>query len=103
LIPEAGQAARLEASVHGRVQGVGFRYFVLDVAEELGLTGWVANQRDGSVVCVAEGGREDLDRLLDLLRCGPAGSRVTSVEHNWSTPTGQWSGFSVKAGGHSGD
>ena len=45
----ADEMARLEAVVRGRVQGVGFRYLVLDFASEIGLTGWVANERDGSL------------------------------------------------------
>jgi acylphosphatase len=95
--------ARLEASVRGRVQGVGFRFFVLDVASDLGLTGWVANARDGSVACVAEGPRADLERLLELLQRGPGGARVQNVDHSWSSATGQWQSFSVKSGAHTGD
>ena len=49
------ERARLEAVVRGRVQGVGFRYFVADVATARGIVGWVANDADGSVVCVVEG------------------------------------------------
>src|SRR5439155_20058522 len=54
---------RLEATVRGRVQGVGFRYFVVREAMELGLVGWVANAADGSVVLVAEGPPAALDAL----------------------------------------
>ena len=46
---------RREVHFTGRVQGVGFRYFVMNAAEELGLTGWVRNRRDGSVEVLAEG------------------------------------------------
>ena len=63
----------------GRVQGVGFRYFVLREATDLGLDGWVANTMDGSVRCVAEGPRDRLDILLDRLRDGPAGRRSSSA------------------------
>jgi acylphosphatase len=98
-----GDRARLEVTLHGRVQGVGFRFFVLDVASELGLTGWVANERDGSVACVAEGSRSDLERLLELLTRGPGGARVQGVDHAWSTATGQWHSFFVKSGAHLGD
>jgi len=94
---------QLEAVVRGRVQGVGFRYYVLDVASALGLVGWVANQRDGSVACAAEGSREDLERLLELLRRGPVGARVTDVQHSWSDATGKWQRFNVRSGEHRGD
>ena len=56
--------ARIDATVAGRVQGVGFRWFVLDVARRLELRGWVANEADGSVRCVAEGPGEDLEALV---------------------------------------
>jgi len=99
----ADEMARLEAVVRGRVQGVGFRYLVLDFASEIGLTGWVANERDGSLRCEAEGNRANLERLLELLERGPSGSRVTHVEHSWSEATGGFAGFSVRSGHHLGD
>ncbi len=71
--PTAGQPASLDAVVRGWVQGVGFRYFVLDRATALGLVGWVANEPDGSVRCVAEGPRTDLETLLAALTEGPLG------------------------------
>ena len=55
---------RLHATVFGRVQGVSFRFYTRDTADELGLTGWVANRYDGSVEVVAEGPRAALDQLL---------------------------------------
>jgi acylphosphatase len=94
---------RLDAVVHGRVQGVGFRFFVLRVAGGLPVSGWVANESDGSVRCVAEGSRSDLERLLDALREGPAGAVVTNVSEQWTPATGRMTGFSVRAAGHRGD
>ena len=94
---------RLEAVVHGRVQGVGFRFFVLRVADGLPITGWVANEGDGTVRCVAEGSREDLDRLLSALREGPAGAVVQNVTEQWSPATGRLRGFGVRSSGHRGD
>jgi acylphosphatase len=79
---------RLVALVHGRVQGVGFRYFVLESARSLGLAGAVHNCTDGSVRVEAEGPREHLDRLLVLLREGPPAARVTSVTEEWGDPIG---------------
>ena len=66
----APQAERLEATVIGAVQGVGFRWFVLQAAGRLELRGWVANRADGAVVCVAEGPRPALDTLLIALARG---------------------------------
>jgi acylphosphatase len=96
-------AERLEAVVHGRVQGVGFRIFVVRHATRLGLSGWVANEASGRVRCVAEGGRTELESLLDDLRDGPPGAWVDRVDATWSTATGGLSRFDVRSGWHSGD
>ena len=98
-----GARGRFEATVSGRVQGVGFRWFVLDRASALGLAGWVANDRDGGVVCVAEGDRASLVTLETALRSGPSGSRVDSVRVVWTAPTGMGGGFHIRSLGHGGD
>lgn len=95
--------ARLDAIVIGRVQGVGFRYFVLREAMALGLDGWVANTRDGSVRCVAEGPRERLETLLGRLHEGPASAIVERVSEAWMPATGTLGPFSVRSGEHRGD
>lgn len=94
---------RLDATVRGRVQGVGFRYFVIHRAMELDLTGWVANEPDGSVRCVAEGPRPALERLLESLESGPAGAVVDRVTTAWGPATSAFRSFEVRSGGHSGD
>jgi acylphosphatase len=99
----AGELARLEATVKGRVHGVGFRYFVVTRANHLGLTGFVANNQDGSLHCVAEGPRADLEHLLELLREGPASAIVEYVSEDWLPYTGHWGSFSIASSGHRGD
>jgi acylphosphatase len=94
---------RLEALVRGRVQGVGFRWFVVIEAERRGLQGWVANEADGSVRVVAEGRRGDLDQLAERLTVGPSGAHVVDVSLHWSTALGADQGFTVRSGGHTGD
>ena len=101
--PSASGRASLDATVRGRVQGVGFRYFVLDLALGLGLVGWVANMPDGTVRCVAEGPRRDLETLLAALGTGPLGGRVDDVQVTWGAARGAFERFSVRSGGHSGD
>jgi len=96
-------AERVEAVVHGRVQGVGFRFFVVREATRLGLTGWVANEASSRVRCVAEGTRAALEELLGDLRDGPRGARVERVDVAWSEASGDFSGFDVRSGWHSGD
>ena len=77
-----GQKMVLHFLVQGRVQGVGFRWFVCREAGELELRGWVRNTEDGDVEVVAAGHQEDLDELRASLRKGPRGSRVDRiVEH----------------------
>ena len=95
--------ARVDATVRGRVQGVGFRYWVLRVAMDSGLTGWVANAQDGSLRCVAEGPRADLERFVTALEAGPAGALVDHVATTWSPPTGTFRSFEIRSGGHPGD
>jgi len=77
------------------VQGVGFRYFVRDLAARAGLAGWVANRPDGSVECVAQGPRPELERLLDALREGPPWADVSTVEVDWLPPGSDLDGFGV--------
>jgi acylphosphatase len=95
--------ARLDALVSGRVQGVGFRWFVVDAAQGLGLAGWVANLADGRVRCVAEGPRAALEALVVVLERGPSGAQVAGVETSWLAPTGAFDGFAIRSGGHRGD
>jgi acylphosphatase len=98
-----GALQRLDARISGRVHGVGFRYFVLREATALELAGWVANDADGSVHCVAEGTRERLEALLELLRDGPPASIVDAVSVAWMPATGSFGSFGVRSGDHRGD
>ena len=69
--------------IRGRVQGVGFRWFVHREASELDLRGWVRNTEDGDVEVVAAGPGEDIAELRSSLRRGPRGARVDQlIEHH---------------------
>jgi acylphosphatase len=92
----ANQQRRLHAFVSGRVQGVGFRHFVLMAAQDLDLSGWVRNLWDGRVELIAEGSPEDLDNLMVQIRRGPASARVIELEENWDPPSGEFTGFHVR-------
>ena len=94
---------RLEAVVRGDVQGVGFRWFVRRQAARLSVTGWVANEPDGTVRIVAEGSPAALARLLGHLRSGPPGAIVRAVDERWLPTDGTFDAFQIRAGGHSGD
>ena len=81
--------------VQGRVQGIGYRYFVLRQADALGLTGYARNRADGSVEVVAEGVDDALAQLESRLREGPAFSEVSDVEREAIAPRGD-GGFQVR-------
>ena len=98
-----GGGRRLEATVRGRVQGVGFRYFAVRRATELGLVGWVANAADGTVQCVAEGSPDALDAFVEALAEGPIGAVVVAVDAVRLPATGRFERFAVRSGAHSGD
>lgn len=86
----------MHAFIEGRVQGVGFRYFVQRTGNEMGLTGWVRNRRDGRVEVVAEGARADLDQLSGQLRQGPPSAHVTDLDVDWKEATGEFRQFGVR-------
>jgi len=88
--------ARLLAVVHGYVQGVNFRYFVLRLAGSLDLKGYVRNLPDGSVEVVAEGERDRLERLVEQLKVGPRAARVTDVEERWADYSGEFADFRIR-------
>ena len=94
---------RLDATIRGRVQGVGYRYFVVRRALDLGLVGWVANLADGSVRCVAEGPASAIDDLEAALREGPTGALVDDVNVVRMPATGEFERFSIRSGAHRGD
>jgi len=83
----------------GRVQGVGFRYFVWREAEALGVHGWVRNRADGTVEALAQGTNEELDRFLDRLQEGPRWSRVISVSATDESDEGVPQGFEIRKDG----
>jgi acylphosphatase len=88
---------RLHAHVYGRVQGVGFRFYTVDAAISLGLTGWVANRYDDSVEVVAEGPHLKLQQLLECLQAGPSMARVDQVLHEFLPATRAYKRFSIEA------
>jgi acylphosphatase len=100
---DADGIVRLQATVHGRVQGVGFRYFVMRRAHALGLVGWVANVADGGVQLVAEGPQIAIDALEADLDRGPTGAIVERVQAVRMPGTGEYREFGIRSGSHAGD
>ena len=87
---------RLHAIVHGRVQGVSFRYFAVQRARELGVAGYVRNRWDESVEVVVEGQRQAVEELLAFLRVGPRAAFVTDVDVQWLAATDEFERFEVR-------
>ncbi len=93
---EQQQLKQLEAVVSGRVQGVSFRYYTRQEAQRLGVMGWVANQRDGTVRVMAQGSDSILSQFIEFLHRGPSLARVENVEINWVEVTKKFTRFSIR-------
>ena len=82
----------VQARVHGKVQGVGYRIWVRGEATELGLAGWVRNERDGSVTAWLAGTEASVSTMIERLRKGPPGAWVSRIDveelEGWSAPVG---------------
>lgn len=88
--------ARLTAVVSGQVQGVGFRYWVRQEAESLGLAGYATNLPDGRVEVVVEGARDVCETLLAALQSSGTPGYVAEVNVTWSEPSGESPRFQVR-------
>jgi acylphosphatase len=87
---------RIRVVVHGRVQGVGYRFSARVEAQRLGVTGWIKNRNDGSVEAEIEGDRGSVEQMLSWLDEGPPGAEVTALTSSDADPTGD-PGFRVLA------
>jgi acylphosphatase len=87
---------RITVRYEGHVQGVGFRYTVVRLAQEQNISGWVKNEFDGSVSLVAEGETDQLMELLQAVRRSNLGRYITNELVRRSTATGEFTGFGVR-------
>ncbi|MFP4546406.1 MAG: acylphosphatase [Methanomassiliicoccales archaeon] len=87
--------ARAEARFTGRVQGVFFRDYTRRFSQELGLTGWVRNRRDGSVQAVFEGEEADIQEVIRRLREEHPHALVQEVQVDWKEPLDEFQEFKV--------
>ena len=81
---------------YGRVQGVGFRFFVRDQASTYGIKGWVKNLYDGGVEIHAEGEKKILDAFIERVRRGPVFGHVSELTVDWIEPTNSCNNFSIQ-------
>ena len=92
--PES-HSVRAHVFVSGRVQGVSFRWYTQQKAQELGLTGWVRNLWDSRVEAIFEGEERVVQRVVDWCHVGAPSARVDRVEVNYEEPTGEFSRFRI--------
>jgi acylphosphatase len=82
--------------IHGKVQGVGFRFFATRVARRLGLKGWIQNMRDSSVEALIEGEAAAIDEWIEEIREGPRYAEVTKIDQESKDFSGRLADFDVK-------
>ena len=86
----------VKATVIGRVQGVGFRYFTQEIARRYGIVGWVRNNYNGNVEIYAEGSDVTLQAFLKEIRKGPSASHVRNVNVQWQSAQNKYSSFVIR-------
>ncbi|MFB3897865.1 MAG: acylphosphatase [bacterium] len=87
---------QFKAIIHGRVQGVGYRFFAERYAMELNITGYAKNLYNGDVEVVAQGDKPNLDAYLAKLHEGPRMSKVTQIEADWQPVTEHYPNFDIR-------
>ena len=92
----ASESKRARILVSGNVQGVFYRSSAADVAQKLGLAGWVKNTFGGGVEIVVEGEKESIEKLIEWCGQGPDFAKVENVEVAWEKPTAEFSTFETR-------
>lgn len=87
---------RAHLLISGRVQGVAFRYYTVNNAQNLGIKGWVRNCRDDQVEIVAEGEEDKLGKLIDWCYQGPRSAIVEKVDLTWEKYRGEFNTFGIR-------
>lgn len=90
------EKVRVKATVRGFVQGIGYRYFTVREANNLGLKGYVRNLHDGNVEAVAEGEKDKIDDFILRLKKGPSFSNVSDVDVVWDFYRGEFKNFDIR-------
>ncbi len=93
---DGNERKRVAARVTGRVQGVGFRHFTRQTAQQIGASGWVRNEPDGSVKLEVEGTTDQVNQLMKAVASGPRSARVDKVETTEQDPQGADERFRVR-------
>ena len=92
---QESQKVRGRVIVRGRVQGVFFRYNTREMANQLGIFGWVKNRWDGAVEAIFEGDRDRVKEMIEWCHKGPPGAHVQRVDNVWEEYLGEFDRFSI--------
>jgi len=92
----ADDEKRGEIIVNGLVQGVGFRYFVIKNAENLGLKGYTKNLYSGEVLTVVEGSKAKIEELYKRIKIGPSHASVKNCKLNWGESKNEFTNFEIR-------
>jgi len=93
---KSSKLVQVQITIFGDVQGIGFRYNVVEIARDLGLVGWVRNREDGAVEIVAEGPKKQLENFVTWAKQGSPLAKVESSLASWRQSSGEFSGFEVR-------
>ena len=95
MTTQSEEIFKVNLTISGKVQRVGFRYFVLRHAQELGINGWVSNKSNGDVEALAQGEKADLEQFIAKVKEGTTFSRVDNVNLEWMNKDEQYFGFEI--------
>lgn len=87
---------KIKILISGLVQGVNFRYYIKEKANELGVFGWVKNLDNGNLEIIAQGERKNLEKLIKWCQTGPRFSQVRDLHIEWQKPQEEFKGFGIK-------
>ena len=88
---------RAHIRLSGRVQGVAFRYYAINMAHQLGVKGWIRNLYNGDVEAVIEGNQSAVQQMIDWCRKGPSMAVVEKTKVDWQPHTGEYHQFSIRS------
>lgn len=86
----------IQLTIHGKVQGVSYRYNTKKQAQKHNIKGWVKNQKDGTVKIKAQANKEKLKKLIQWCKKGPTRAQVQKIEKEWKKPQKEYKKFKIK-------